>query len=193
MEKASALSTVQRDVENAERYGISFVDSDGERKKPYILHCSLSGAVERCMYALLEKAYMQREKGVLPSLPLWLSPIQVRIIPVSEKYVQHSIEIAERLKRVRIRVDVDDRDETLSKKVRDASTEWIPFIAVVGEKEVAEGKLTVTIRNESTLKKQKRESMSVDELIERIKTECGDKPFKHLPLPMLLSSRPSFR
>jgi len=193
MEKASALSTVQIDVENAERYGISFVDSDGERKKPYILHCSLSGAVERCMYALLEKAYMQREKGVLPSLPLWLSPIQVRIIPVSEKYVQHSIEIAERLKRVRIRVDVDDRDETLSKKVRDASTEWIPFIAVVGEKEVAEGKLTVTIRNESTLKKQKRESMSVDELIERIKTECGDKPFKHLPLPMLLSSRPSFR
>ena len=193
MDKASALSTVQIDVENAERYDIAFVDADGEKKRPLILHCSLSGAVERCIYALLEKAFMEKEKGRLPSLPLWLSPVQVRIIPVSEKYLRHSIETAEKLRGAGIRVDVDDRGETLGKKVRDASTEWIPFIVVIGEREVAEGKLSVTVRSESTLKEQKKVLMDVEELIGRIKEECKGKPFKQLPLPMLLSARPSFR
>ncbi|HIP25436.1 MAG TPA: threonine--tRNA ligase [Archaeoglobus profundus] len=192
LDKASALSTVQIDVENAERYGIYYVDEDGKKKIPIILHCSLSGAIERCMYALLEKAYMQIEKGKLPMLPVWLSPTQVRIIPVSEKYLDYAIKVAEKLKERSVRVDVDDRDETLAKKVRDASTEWIPYIAVVGEEEVREGVLTVTIRAESTLKKQKKFKMSVEELAERIRKECGSKPFKPLPLPMLLSARPSF-
>ncbi len=193
LDKASALSTVQIDVENAERYDISYVDADGEKKRPYILHCSLSGAVERCMYAILEKAYMMRERGELPSLPLWLSPTQVRIIPISGKYLEKAVEVAERLRSAGIRVDVDDRDETLGKKVRDASTEWIPFIAVIGEKEVTENKLTVTIRKESTLKKQKKEFIGVEDLISLIREECKGKPFKQLPLPMLLSVRPSFR
>jgi threonyl-tRNA synthetase len=193
MDKASALSTVQIDVENAERYDISYVDADGVRKRPLILHCSLSGAIERCMYALLEKAYMQKERGELPSLPIWLSPTQVRIIPLSEKYLQFSIEIAESLRKAGVRVDVDDRDETLSKKVRDASREWIPFIAVIGEREIVEGKLTVTVRSESSVEKQKKVSMDLEDLIERIKEECEGKPFKQLPLPMLLSARPSFR
>ena len=192
LDKASALSTVQIDVENAERYGIYYVDEDGRKKTPIILHCSLSGAIERCIYALLEKAYMQIEKGKLPMLPVWLSPTQVRIIPVSEKYIDYAIKVAEMLKERKVRVDVDDRDETLAKKVRDASTEWIPYIAVVGEEEVKEGVLTVTIRAESTLKKQKKVKMSVDELAERIRKECEGKPFKPLPLPMLLSARPSF-
>jgi len=192
LDKASALSTVQIDVENAERYGIYYVDEDGKKKIPIILHCSLSGAIERCMYALLEKAYMQIEEGKLPMLPVWLSPTQVRIIPVSEKYIDYAIKVAEKLKERKVRVDVDDRDETLAKKVRDASTEWIPYIAVVGEEEVREGVLTVTIRAESTLKKQKKVKMSVDELAERIRKECEGKPFKPLPLPMLLSARPSF-
>jgi threonyl-tRNA synthetase len=193
LDKASALSTVQIDVENAERYDISYVDENGEKKRPLILHCSLSGAIERCMYALLEKAHMQAEKGILPMLPVWLSPTQVRIIPVSERYLEKAIEIAEELKKRRIRVDVDDRDETLGKKVRDASREWIPYIAVIGEEEVKGGFLTVTVRAESTLKQQKKVKMSLDELAERIAKECEGKPFKPLPLPMLLSQRPSFR
>ncbi|HIP63229.1 MAG TPA: threonine--tRNA ligase, partial [Archaeoglobus profundus] len=192
LDKASALSTVQIDVENAERYGIYYVDEDGRKKTPIILHCSLSGAIERCIYALLEKAYMQIEKGKLPMLPVWLSPTQVRIIPVSEKYIDYAIKVAEMLKERKVRVDVDDRDETLAKKVRDASTEWIPYIAVVGEEEVKEGVLTVTIRAESTLKEQKKVKMSVEELAERIRKECEGKPFKPLSLPMLLSARPSF-
>ncbi len=192
LDKASALSTVQIDVENAERYDISYVDERGEKRRPLILHCSVSGAVERCMYALLEKAYMMSERGKLPMLPVWLSPTQVRVIPVSERYLEYALGVAERLRGMMIRVDVDDRDETVAKKVRDASREWIPYIAVVGEEEVKGGYLTVTVREESTMDSQKRVKMTPEELVERIRKECDGKPFKPLPLPMLLSKRPSF-
>jgi len=104
LDKASALSTVQIDVENAERYDISYVDERGEKRRPLILHCSVSGAIERCMYALLEKAYMMSKRGRLPMLPVWLSPTQVRIIPVSEKYLEHALKVAERIKGMMIRV-----------------------------------------------------------------------------------------
>jgi threonyl-tRNA synthetase len=193
LDKASALSTVQIDVENAERYGITYVDSDGEKKYPLILHCSASGAIERVMYALLEKARFMMDSGKLPMLPVWLSPTQVRVIPVSERFLDQAMEIAGKLEGERIRVDVDDRDETLGKKIRDAAREWVPYIVVIGEKEVQTGKLSVTIREESSLENQKRVEMSVDELVERIKRVCANRPFAPLPLPKLLSSRPSFR
>ncbi|MDI3498816.1 threonine--tRNA ligase [Archaeoglobus sp.] len=193
LDKASALSTVQIDVENAERYGITFVDSDGKEKHPYILHCSVSGAVERVMYALLEKAKFMLDEGRLPMLPVWLSPTQVRVIPVSERFVDAAIKIADDIARNGIRVDVDDRNETLGKKIRDAQTEWIPYIAVVGEKEIESGKLAVTVRAESTQKEQKRVEMSAEELAERVRAECEGKPFMPLPLPKLLSLRPSLR
>ncbi len=193
LDKASALSTVQIDVENAERYDISYVDESGEKRRPLILHCSASGAIERCMYALLEKAHMEMESGKLPMLPVWLSPIQVRVIPVSEKFLEYAEEVVTKLRKENIRADVDDRGETLGKKIRDASTEWIPYIVVVGEKELESGKLTVTVRAESELKKPKKVGMSVEELVERVRNECEGMPFKPLPLPVRLSERPSFR
>ncbi len=193
LDKASALSTVQIDVENAERYDITFVDSDGAEKHPLILHCSVSGAVERVMYALLEKAKFVIDEGGLPMLPVWLSPTQVRIIPVSEKFVEDAIKVAEKLEDEEIRVDVDDRNETLGKKIRDAQTEWVPYIVVLGEREVKSGKLAVTIRAESTQKEQRRVEMTTEELAERIKKECAGKPFMPLPMPKFLSTRPNFR
>ncbi len=192
LDKASALSTVQIDVENAERYDIDFVDEDGKKKRPLILHCSASGAIERVMYALLEKAYFMVEGGKLPMLPVWLSPTQVRIIPVSEKFIDYALNVASKIENENIRVDVDDRDETLGKKIRDAATEWIPYIAVVGEREMRENKLTVTIRKESTQQEQKKVTMDIDELVSLIKDECKNKPFKKLCLPKLLSVRPTF-
>lgn len=193
LDKASALSTVQIDVENAKRYEIKYVDTDGAEKYPLILHCSVSGAVERVMYALLEKAKFMIDEGRLPMLPVWLSPTQVRIIPVSEKYVDDAAKIAEQIERENIRVDVDDRNETLSKRIRDAQREWIPYIAVVGEKEIKSGKLAVTVRAESTQEEQKRVVMKVEELIDRVKAECSGKPFMPLPMPKFLSKRPSLR
>ncbi|WP_202318419.1 threonine--tRNA ligase [Archaeoglobus neptunius] len=193
LDKASALSTVQIDVENAERYGITYVDADGGEKHPYILHCSVSGAVERVMYALLEKAKYMLDEGKLPMLPVWLSPTQVRIVPVSERFLEYALKIAEELEGAEIRVDVDDRKETLNKKIRDAQTEWIPYIVVIGDREVESGKLTVTVREESTQKVQKKVEMTVEELVERIKKECEGRPYMPLPMPKLLSTRPSFR
>ncbi len=193
LDKASALSTVQIDVENAERYGIRYVDSDGKERYPYILHCSASGAIERVIYALLEKAFLSSRNGMLPMLPVWLSPTQVRIIPIAERHLEKAIEIANELNRNRIRADVDDRDETTAKKVRDASTSWIPYIAVIGDREMEENLLSVTVRKESTIKNQKKIKMSLKELIDVIKKETEGKPYKPLPMHFMLSRRPSMR
>ena len=189
--KASALSTVQIDIENADRYGITYTDADGARKNPIILHCSPSGAIERCIYALLEKAYLDMEEGVMPMLPLWLSPTQLRIIPVAERHLEYIEEILPALNGT-MRVDVDDRDETVSKKIRDTGREWIPYVAVIGDKEVEKQTLSVTIRAESSKKKQKVEEMSVSELKERIEAGLRDKPFRKLPLSYKLSERAKF-
>ncbi|MEM3581015.1 MAG: threonine--tRNA ligase [Candidatus Bathyarchaeia archaeon] len=186
-DKAAALSTDQIDVENAKRYDITYVDEKGQRHHPLILHCSPSGAVERCIYALLEKAYKQQQKGEPPMLPVWLSPTQVRIIPMSDKYIEHCEKLAEKLEANQIRVDIDDRPLTLQKRVREAEMEWIPYIIVAGQKEVESQLLPV--RDRKT--KQIRE-MKLEELISEIKSHMQDKPFKPLPLPKHVSKRPQF-
>lgn len=186
--KAAALSTDQIDVENAKQYGITYVDEDGSKKHPIILHCSPSGAIERVIYALLEKAYMVMERGGKPMLPVWLSPTQVRVIPVSERYLEDAVKLMERLEKENIRVDVDDREESVQKRVREAETEWIPYVIVFGEKEKETGILPVRIRETDEVK-----PMKLEELTERIRRETGGKPFKPLPLPKLLSRRPTFR
>ncbi|MCX9012679.1 MAG: threonine--tRNA ligase [Candidatus Methanoperedens sp.] len=189
MDKASALSTVQIDVENAERYDIKYIDSDGKEKLPFILHCSPSGAIERCMYGLLEKAHMNSEKGIIPMFPVWLSPTQVRVIPVADKHMEYAEKVAGGLN---ARVDIDDREETVSKKIRDAGKEWVPYVAVVGDEEVESGTITVTVRSESQPNKPANVKMTVQELDERISEEISDYPFKGLPLAVRLSARPKF-
>jgi threonyl-tRNA synthetase len=185
--KAAALSTDQIDVENAKRYDIAYVDEKGERRHPLILHCSPSGAIERCVYALLEKAYKEQQSGKPPMLPLWLSPTQVRVIPMSDKYLEHSEKLAKAIEEHRIRVDVDDRMLTLQKRIREAEMEWVPYIVVVGQKEVESGMLPVRDRKAGEIRK-----MKIEELISEIKHAMRDMPFKSLPLPKHLSKRPQF-
>ncbi|MBS7615936.1 threonine--tRNA ligase [Candidatus Bathyarchaeota archaeon] len=185
--KAAALSTDQIDVENAKRYDITYVDEKGERKNPLILHCSPSGAIERCVYALLEKAYKQQQKGEPPMLPVWLSPTQVRIIPMSDKHVEHCEKMAETLEKQQIRVDIDDRSLTLQKRIREAEMEWVPYIIVVGEKEAASEVLPVRDRKARGIRK-----MKLEELANEIKKQTQGKPFKPLPLPKHISKRPQF-
>ncbi|MDD4331092.1 MAG: threonine--tRNA ligase [Methanosarcinaceae archaeon] len=187
--KASALSTVQIDVENAERYDISYISSEGKALRPTVLHCSPSGAIERCIYALLEKAAMETEAGKVPMLPVWLSPTQVRLITVSEAQLPFAEEVAEKLA---CRVDIDDRDMSLGKKIRDAGREWIPYVVVIGDREVEEGTINVTIRAESEQKKPKKVQIVPEELNERIKAEIKGKPYKSLPLAKHVSARPKF-
>ncbi len=187
MNKAAALSTVQIDVENAERYGITYYDEKGDKKYPYILHCSPSGAVERVIYAMLEKASMDSKKGIKPMFPVWLSPVQVRIIPVKDEFKEYGDKIMMSLEDEKIRIDLDDRDMTVSRKIREAEKEWIPYIVVVGEREVKEGNITVRIRGGDV------KTMLVEELAKIIKEKTKDKPFRKLPLPKYLSLRPKFR
>ena len=189
LDKASALSTVQIDVENAARYDISYIDEVGEKKQPILLHCSPSGAIERVMYALLEKAAREAEEGKLPMLQTWLSPTQVRIIPVAERHQARAFEIAGELG---FRTDIDERDETVGKKIRDAGREWIPYVVVIGDEELSSGQLTVTVRADSTPKVPAKAKMSIEDLRKRIAAETAGKPWRRLPMPVKLSERPKF-
>ena len=189
MDKASALSTVQIDVENAERYDITYIDEAGEKQRPILLHCSPSGAIERVMFALLEKAARLSEEGKLPMLQTWLSPTQIRVIPVAERHQARAFEIAGELG---FRTDVDDRDETVGKKIRDAGREWIPYVAVIGDEELESGQMTVTIRADSTPKNAAKSKMTVEYLRKRVSAETAGKPWRRLAMSMKVSERPKF-
>jgi threonyl-tRNA synthetase len=185
--KAAALSTDQIDVENAKRYDIKYVDEKGEKHYPLILHCSPSGAIERCIYALLEKAYKEQQSGKPPMLPLWLSPTQVRIIPMSDKYIKNVEKLAEAMEAHCIRVDIDDRALTLQKRIREAEMEWIPYIIVLGQREVESGVLPARDRKAGKIRRMKSK-----ELTREIEEMTKTLPFKPLPLPRDLSKRPQF-
>ena len=185
--KAAALSTDQIDVENAKRYEITYVDEEGERCNPLILHCSPSGAIERDVYALLEKAYKEQQSGKAPMLPLWLSPTQIRIVPISDKFLEDVEKIAKEIESHSIRVDIDDRTMTLQKRIRDAEMEWVPYIIVVGQKELESGVLPARDRATGEMRKLK-----LKELIAEVQKKLVGKPSKPLPLPKYLSRRPQF-
>jgi threonyl-tRNA synthetase len=182
---SAQLCTVQLDVEDSERYGIMYVDEDGSRKGCIIVHSSM-GSIERWIYAILEQAAKAIDEGKTPTIPLWLSPIQVRIIPVSHDQVGYALKLASRIESENIRVDVDDREGTVSSKIRDAEREWIPYIVVVGRQEVEGGLLPVRVRGEGI------RNLTLDQLIDNIKSRVGGKPYKPLTLPRLLSLRPRF-
>jgi threonyl-tRNA synthetase len=187
LNKASALSTVQIDIENAERFGIKYTDEDGKEKTPLLLHASISGSVDRNVYALLETAHMNGEKGQKPMLPLWLSPTQIRILPLNEQFTDYSKTVMKELSENSIRVDLDDRKETVSKRIRDAETDWVPYILVVGENEKSSGTFKARVRECGQQK-----DFTLKTLVEEIKSKTAGKPFKPQPLPMLISERPRF-
>ncbi|HEC72533.1 MAG TPA: threonine--tRNA ligase [Thermoplasmatales archaeon] len=194
-DKASALSTDQIDIENGERYNITFTDKDGKLKHPLILHCSPSGAIERVIYALLEKEAIKMSKGQKPMLPLWLSPTQIRFIPVSSDFVKTCEKIIEMFDQkspcIHIRADIDDREESVSRKIRDAEKEWIPIIVVVGDKESKTKKFIPRFRDK-TVSDENRE-YSLDELYDLISKSTADYPQHRIPLSVYLSKRPKFK
>ena len=194
-EKASALSTDQIDIENGERYDIRFTDKDGKQKHPLILHCSPSGAIERVIYALLEKEAIKMDKGQKPMLPIWLSPTQIRFIPVGDEFISDCNKFVDELNKISefqcIRADIDDREESVSRKIRDAEKEWIPVIVVVGEKEKKSKKFTPRFRIKSIGDSNK--SYSIKELHKLITTQTKGFPQEPLPLSLCLSKRPKFK
>ena len=188
MGKATALSTVQMDHENGKRYNMTYIDANSNRQFPIILHDSPSGAIERVIYALLEQAAEEEKKGKTPSLPLWLSPTQVRLIPLADRHLEKCVETAKSMSERGLRVDVDDTDASLGKKVRNAEQNWIPYVCVIGDREIESNKLSVRIRG-----KLGQSEMSREELEQEILVSVGEMPKAPLSLSMMLSKRPIFR
>jgi threonyl-tRNA synthetase len=185
--KASALSTDQIDVENGSRYGIEFVDESNTPKNPIILHNSPSGAIERVMYTLLEKAATDAKEGRKPQLPLWLAPTQVRIIPVKNEFLESCKCLAETWNEQNIRTDIDDRNDSVGKRIRDAEKEWIPYILVIGEEEQNQADPSFTVRVRKT---NEEKSMAAWQIVEDIQSQTQGKPHSSLNAPLLLSKRP---
>jgi threonyl-tRNA synthetase len=176
------VSTVQLDIKDASLYGINYMDVDGQEKGCIIVHSSI-GSPERWMYSILEDAAKHKP----PSFPLWLAPTQVRILPVSdEKHLGFCLEIAEALKKERVRVDVDERSHPINWRIRAAEREWIPNIIVCGDKEMKSGQFLIRRRGGIQV------VMAMDELVKSIRKETQGMPFKSLP-GLLVSKRPVFR
>ena len=183
--KASALSTDQIDVENGHRYGIEFVDESNSTLNPIILHNSPSGAIERVMYALLEKCAKDAKEGRKPMFPLWLAPTQVRIIPLKDEFLEFSQTLSDKLTKQNIRVDIDDRNESIGKRIRESEKEWIRYVLVIGEKEVNSENLSVRDRTQSDVRE-----ISFENFVDEIEKQNLGKPNSTLNLPSLLSKRP---
>ncbi|AKG39400.1 threonyl-tRNA synthetase [Infirmifilum uzonense] len=181
------IGTFQIDFGNAERFGITYTDEKGERKHPVIIHTALIGSIERYIFAVFDTAAQKSKRGEQPSLPLWLAPVQVRVIPFSKEYLKNADEVADKFEKEGVRVDVDDRDESVGKRVRDAEVKWIPYVIVIGKKEAETGKLSVRIRGQGQLE------MTLEELVERINKELQGYPKVSAMLPRYLSKRPSYR
>ncbi len=195
MKKASALSTVQIDVENGKRFNITYADEKGEKQHPYILHTSISGSIDRNVYALLEREAIKMSQGKKPMLPLWLSPTQIRLIPVADEFLPDCEKFVSELNAFSpfyfIRADIDDREESVGRKIRDAEKEWIPYIVVIGEKERKEKTVSPRIRTSELGEAEK--SYNVSQLYSLIIERVKDYPQQKLPIPLYLSKRPKFK
>ena len=179
--------TVQIDVESGKRFDITYLGEDGKEHYPTILHCSPTGSIERVICSLLEKTAIELDEKA-PMLPTWLSPIEVRIITVGEDHKDFANELYDKINAENIRVDVDDRDESVGKKIRNAATEWIPYIFVVGDNEKESGVFSVTVRETG-----EKVDMAVDELIKEVLDKTKGMPYRGLPLPKDISTRINFQ
>jgi threonyl-tRNA synthetase len=177
--------TVQIDVESSTRFNIKYHTQDGTPVHPPILHCSPTGSVERVMCAILENISTQ----AVPALPTWLSPVQVRVIPVAERHGTFAQEICNAINAAQVRCDVDDREEGVGKKVRETGMDWVPYVVVVGDDEIASKNLTVTVRKKSQPNKPFKEQMTVESLIASVKKDVEGKPFRPLYTPRKLSMK----
>ena len=183
LKRSREIATVQIDMGNAKRFGISYTDEDMKKLCPPILHTAVLGGIERYLYTVFDAAL----KMEVPSLPLWLAPTQARIIPISDKFIGNATGIAEEMETHHIRVDIDDRSVTMQRKVREAEMEWIDYIIVFGQKEMDSGILAVRDR---TLKKIR--PMSPQQLINEVTKKTAERPYRSLTLPRELSKHPRF-
>ncbi len=153
------LSTIQFDFNLPESFDLTYVGEDGKEHRPYMIHRALLGSMERFMGVLIE-----HHAG---AFPIWIAPVQVEIIPIADRHLGHANNIAERLRERRFRVEVDSRSERMNAKIRDAQLQKIPYMLVVGDREVKTDSVSVRLRSEEDLG-----AMSVDDFLDLISREA---------------------
>lgn len=156
------LATIQLDFNAPNRFDLSFTNEKGEQERPVVIHRAISGSLERFMGIMIEH--------FAGTFPLWLAPLQARVVPVGEAFFPYAEEVYSLLKQAGIRVSLDDSSDGLNKKVRNAETEHVNYILVVGEQEMI-GK-SVAVRNYKT---KEQSNVGVSEFIEMLKSEIGEK------------------
>nr|MBA2374775.1 threonine--tRNA ligase [Rubrobacter sp.] len=157
------LSTIQVDFLQPERLGCEYVSEDGERRTPVLLHRAVTGTTERFMAVLVEHF-----GGVFP---VWLSPTQAVVIPISDKHVEYAETVKKKLSESGLRVEVDGSVNTMQKKIRENARQKVPYLLIVGDRESEEGSVNVRKRGEG----KKQEAMEVGEFVRRVSAEVMDK------------------
>ncbi len=160
--KEDTMITIQWDALLAEQFDMYYVDKDGSKKRPYIIHRTSMGCYERTLAWLIEKY-----AGMFPT---WLAPVQAKVLPISEKYAEYANKVNDRLRAAGVRTELDNRSEKIGYKIREARLERVPYILVVGEKEQEEGTISVRSRfvgDEGT--------KTIDEVVLQLTKEIADK------------------
>jgi len=150
------LATAQLDFIMPERFKLEYTDKDGIKKTPVMIHRAIAGSLERFMAVMIEH--------FAGAFPFWLSPVQIKILPITDAHKEYAKEIFENLKKQNYRVELDNENESLGKKIRNAKMEKIPYLLVIGDKEVAEKKITIESRDEGNIG-----AMSLEDFQEKIK------------------------
>ncbi|TDI85205.1 MAG: threonine--tRNA ligase [Chloroflexi bacterium] len=152
------LSTIQFDFFLPERFGLAYVGKDGQEHQPYMIHRALMGAMERFFGTLIE-----HHAG---AFPVWLAPVQVILIPIADRHVEYAQGVADQLREAGLRIELDDRSERMNAKIRDAQVQKVPYMLVMGDREIEAGQVSVRLRSEENLG-----PMSIEGFLERAKTD----------------------
>ena len=156
------LATIQCDFNLPERFDLSFINENGEKERPVVIHRAISGSLERFMGVMIEH--------FAGSFPLWLSPVQVALLPVSDKFEQEIQTIAKILSDNNVRVQIYSQNDSLGKRIRTARTEKIPYLIVIGEKEIETGNVTLEGRND-----EKISCTSIHEAVEMLTKKIRER------------------
>jgi len=160
--KEDTLITVQIDFQLAEKFGMQYVDSDGQKRYPYVIHRTSIGCYERTLALLIEK--------YAGAFPTWLAPVQVKILPLVDKHHEYALELKKTFEEKGMRVEVDLRNEKIGYKIREAQLEKVPYMVVIGDKEMENKAVAVRSRKDGDLG-----SMQVEDFLNRVLLEIAQK------------------
>ncbi|MBQ3073765.1 MAG: threonine--tRNA ligase, partial [Ruminococcus sp.] len=160
--KEDTLITIQIDQLLAEKFGMVYVDKDGSKKNPYIIHRTSIGCYERTLALLIEK--------YAGAFPMWLAPVQVKILPIADRHHDYAYDVKKALEAKGMRVEVDDRSEKVGYKIREAQLEKVPYMVILGDKDIENNTVSIRARKAGDLG-----AMSLDAFIERAVEEIESK------------------